>query len=120
MGDQPVVQQYMGFGSPIDDLVESGTLRLLDWNDSMTDIQLDMRFVDKVQAKIGLKNYDHEMRKVSYPARMGVAQLVLGLQSWSKSQGSNPGSGSVGISISPMWEVVPCAHQVLTSSLQDR
>ncbi|KAI5648730.1 hypothetical protein M9H77_34735 [Catharanthus roseus] len=29
----------MGSGSPIDDLVESGTIRLLDWNDSMTDIQ---------------------------------------------------------------------------------
>ncbi|KAI5652421.1 hypothetical protein M9H77_29608 [Catharanthus roseus] len=41
---------YMGSGSPIVDLVESGTLRLLDWNDSMTDIQLGMRFVDKVQA----------------------------------------------------------------------
>ncbi|KAI5681253.1 hypothetical protein M9H77_02480 [Catharanthus roseus] len=40
----------MGSGSPIDDLVEFGTLRLPDWNDSMTDIQLDMRFVDKVQA----------------------------------------------------------------------
>ncbi|KAI5663678.1 hypothetical protein M9H77_23001 [Catharanthus roseus] len=40
----------MGSGSPIDDLVEFGTLRLFDWNDSMTDIQLSMRFVDKVQA----------------------------------------------------------------------
>ncbi|KAI5666968.1 hypothetical protein M9H77_16821 [Catharanthus roseus] len=40
----------MGSGSPIDDLVESGTIRLLDWNDSMIGIQLGMRFVDKVQA----------------------------------------------------------------------
>ncbi|KAI5659073.1 hypothetical protein M9H77_27866 [Catharanthus roseus] len=40
----------MGSSSPIDDLVESGTVRLLDWNDSMTDIKLGMRFVDKVQA----------------------------------------------------------------------
>ncbi|KAI5659207.1 hypothetical protein M9H77_28000 [Catharanthus roseus] len=32
----------MGSGFPIDDLVESGTVRLLDWNDSMTDIQLGM------------------------------------------------------------------------------
>ncbi|KAI5673235.1 hypothetical protein M9H77_13599 [Catharanthus roseus] len=39
----------MGLGSPMDDLIESGTLRLLDWNNSMTDIQLGMRFVDKVQ-----------------------------------------------------------------------
>ncbi|KAI5658893.1 hypothetical protein M9H77_27686 [Catharanthus roseus] len=38
----------IGSGSLIDDLIESGTLRLLDWNDSMTDIQLGMRFVDKV------------------------------------------------------------------------
>ncbi|KAI5663084.1 hypothetical protein M9H77_22407 [Catharanthus roseus] len=40
----------LGSGSPVDDLVESGSIRLLDWNDSMTDIQLGMRFVDKVQA----------------------------------------------------------------------
>ncbi|KAI5653586.1 hypothetical protein M9H77_30773 [Catharanthus roseus] len=31
----------MGSGSPIDDLVESGTIRLLNWNDSMTDIYDD-------------------------------------------------------------------------------
>ncbi|KAI5659205.1 hypothetical protein M9H77_27998 [Catharanthus roseus] len=40
----------IGSGSPIDDLVESGTIWLLDWNDSMTNIQLGMRFVDKVPA----------------------------------------------------------------------
>ncbi|KAI5681941.1 hypothetical protein M9H77_03169 [Catharanthus roseus] len=40
----------MGLGSPIDNLVEPGTLLLLDWNDSMTKIQLGMRFIDKVQA----------------------------------------------------------------------
>ncbi|KAI5657744.1 hypothetical protein M9H77_26537 [Catharanthus roseus] len=33
----------MGSGSPIDDLVESGTMRLLDWNNSITHIQLGMR-----------------------------------------------------------------------------
>ncbi|KAI5663424.1 hypothetical protein M9H77_22747 [Catharanthus roseus] len=44
----------MGSGSPIDDIVESGTLSLLDWNDSMTDIQVGMRFVDKVQAIVSL------------------------------------------------------------------
>ncbi|KAI5661434.1 hypothetical protein M9H77_20757 [Catharanthus roseus] len=47
-GDDAV--SNIGSGSPIDDLVESGTIQLLDWNDSMTDIQLGMRFVDKVQA----------------------------------------------------------------------
>ncbi|KAI5664480.1 hypothetical protein M9H77_23803 [Catharanthus roseus] len=40
----------MGSGSPMDDLVESGTVRLLNWNDSITDIQLGMRYIDKVQA----------------------------------------------------------------------
>ncbi|KAI5659567.1 hypothetical protein M9H77_28360 [Catharanthus roseus] len=40
----------MGSGSPIDNLVESGTIRLLNWSNSMTDIQLGMRFIDKVQA----------------------------------------------------------------------
>ncbi|KAI5666543.1 hypothetical protein M9H77_16396 [Catharanthus roseus] len=40
----------MDSGEQINDLIESGTLRLVDWNDSMTDIQLGMRFVNKVQA----------------------------------------------------------------------
>ncbi|KAI5649697.1 hypothetical protein M9H77_35702 [Catharanthus roseus] len=31
----------MGPGEQIDDFIESGTIRLLDWNDAMTDIQLD-------------------------------------------------------------------------------
>ncbi|KAI5671472.1 hypothetical protein M9H77_11836 [Catharanthus roseus] len=38
----------IGSGSHIDDFVESGTIRLLDWKDSMTYIQLGIRFVDKV------------------------------------------------------------------------
>ncbi|KAI5680565.1 hypothetical protein M9H77_01792 [Catharanthus roseus] len=40
----------IGSGSPVDDTIESGTVRLLDRNDSMTDIQLGMRFIDKVHA----------------------------------------------------------------------
>ncbi|KAI5667873.1 hypothetical protein M9H77_17726 [Catharanthus roseus] len=28
----------IGSGSPVDNIIESGTVRLLDWNDSMTDI----------------------------------------------------------------------------------
>ncbi|KAI5674350.1 hypothetical protein M9H77_14714 [Catharanthus roseus] len=48
---------YMGLGPPIDDIIEFGTVRLLDWNDSMTDIQLDMRFVDKVQAVSAVRKY---------------------------------------------------------------
>ncbi|KAI5654620.1 hypothetical protein M9H77_31807 [Catharanthus roseus] len=47
----------MSSGSPIDDIMESGTDRLLDWNDSMTDIQLGMRFVDKVQAVSAVRKY---------------------------------------------------------------
>ncbi|KAI5680600.1 hypothetical protein M9H77_01827 [Catharanthus roseus] len=34
----------MGSGEQIDDLIELGTIRLLDWNDAMTDIQLGMRY----------------------------------------------------------------------------
>ncbi|KAI5663602.1 hypothetical protein M9H77_22925 [Catharanthus roseus] len=51
----------IGSGSPIDDLVESGTVRLLDWNDFMTDIQLGMRFVDKVQAVSAVLANDPEI-----------------------------------------------------------
>ncbi|KAI5661834.1 hypothetical protein M9H77_21157 [Catharanthus roseus] len=40
----------MGSGEQIDDLIESDTIRLLDWKDAMTDLQLGMRFVDKIQA----------------------------------------------------------------------
>ncbi|KAI5658759.1 hypothetical protein M9H77_27552 [Catharanthus roseus] len=47
----------IGSGSPIDDLVESGTVRLLDWKDSMTDIELGMRFVDKVQTVSAVCKY---------------------------------------------------------------
>ncbi|KAI5659002.1 hypothetical protein M9H77_27795 [Catharanthus roseus] len=39
----------MGSEEQIDDLIESGTIRLLDWNDAMIDIQLGMRFVVKIQ-----------------------------------------------------------------------
>ncbi|KAI5657162.1 hypothetical protein M9H77_25955 [Catharanthus roseus] len=37
-----------------------------------------------------------------------------------KHQCSNLYSDSMGISTSPMWEAIPCVHQVLASSLQDR
>ncbi|KAI5670973.1 hypothetical protein M9H77_11337 [Catharanthus roseus] len=40
----------MGSGEQIDDLSESGTIRLLNWNDVIADLQLEMRFVDKIQA----------------------------------------------------------------------
>ncbi|KAI5673388.1 hypothetical protein M9H77_13752 [Catharanthus roseus] len=33
----------MSLGEQIDDLIESDTIRLLDWNDAITDIQLGMR-----------------------------------------------------------------------------
>ncbi|KAI5677024.1 hypothetical protein M9H77_07974 [Catharanthus roseus] len=47
--------QQLGFGhridsrKQIDDLIESDTIRLLDWNDAMSDVQLGMRFIDKIQ-----------------------------------------------------------------------
>ncbi|KAI5683856.1 hypothetical protein M9H77_05084 [Catharanthus roseus] len=40
----------MDLGKQIDDLIESGTIRLLDWNDAIIDLQLGMRLVDKIQA----------------------------------------------------------------------
>ncbi|KAI5670978.1 hypothetical protein M9H77_11342 [Catharanthus roseus] len=43
-------QSNMGSEEQIDDLIESGTIRFLDWNDAITDLQLGMRFVDKIQA----------------------------------------------------------------------
>ncbi|KAI5681624.1 hypothetical protein M9H77_02852 [Catharanthus roseus] len=39
-----------GSGEQINDLIESGTIRFLDWNDAMIDLQLEMSFVDKTQA----------------------------------------------------------------------
>ncbi|KAI5672521.1 hypothetical protein M9H77_12885 [Catharanthus roseus] len=47
----------IGSGSSVDDLVESGTVRLLHWNDSMIDIQLGIRFVDKVQAVSAVRKH---------------------------------------------------------------
>ncbi|KAI5666961.1 hypothetical protein M9H77_16814 [Catharanthus roseus] len=35
---------------PLDDLIESGTIRLLDWNYTMTNLQLGMRIIEKIQA----------------------------------------------------------------------
>ncbi|KAI5682698.1 hypothetical protein M9H77_03926 [Catharanthus roseus] len=46
----------MGLDEQIDDLIKSGTLRLLDWNDSRTDIQLGMRLTDKDQAISAVQN----------------------------------------------------------------
>ncbi|KAI5671462.1 hypothetical protein M9H77_11826 [Catharanthus roseus] len=40
----------MGSREQIDDLIESGTIRLLNWNDAMTDLQLGMRFFDKIRS----------------------------------------------------------------------
>ncbi|KAI5678761.1 hypothetical protein M9H77_09711 [Catharanthus roseus] len=51
----------IGSGSPVNDTIKSGTVRLLDWNDSMTDIQLGMRFVDKVQAVSAVRKYSVSM-----------------------------------------------------------
>ncbi|KAI5671949.1 hypothetical protein M9H77_12313 [Catharanthus roseus] len=65
----------MGSDSTIDDLVEYGTLRLLDWNDSMTDIQLGMRFVDKVQAISAVQQYKHRNMSSKFIS-MSISHLV--------------------------------------------
>ncbi|KAI5683041.1 hypothetical protein M9H77_04269 [Catharanthus roseus] len=76
----------MGSGSPIDKLVESGTVRLLDWNDSMTDIQLGMRFVDKVQAVSAVRKYSisvgHEYRvlKIANDLEIPVSNIIQEVQ----------------------------------------
>ncbi|KAI5666052.1 hypothetical protein M9H77_15905 [Catharanthus roseus] len=62
----------IGSGSPVDDTIESGTVRLLDWNDSMTDIQLGMRFVDKVQAIEQNKHRNLSSKFIS----MSISHLV--------------------------------------------
>ncbi|KAI5657736.1 hypothetical protein M9H77_26529 [Catharanthus roseus] len=51
----------MGSGELIDDLIESGTLIFLDWNDSMTDIRLGIRFVEKVQAISTVQKWSIQM-----------------------------------------------------------
>ncbi|KAI5656521.1 hypothetical protein M9H77_25314 [Catharanthus roseus] len=70
----------LGSGSPIDDLVESGTVRLLDWNDSMTDIQLGMRFVDKVQAISAVFANDPEIPVEHHSRSAGIVSNGLYLQ----------------------------------------
>ncbi|KAI5668382.1 hypothetical protein M9H77_18235 [Catharanthus roseus] len=56
-------------------VIQSGTVRLLDWNDSMTDIQLGMRFADKVQ--VGL---DFSFGKKLHP---NSKELILTTENFS-------------------------------------
>ncbi|KAI5673217.1 hypothetical protein M9H77_13581 [Catharanthus roseus] len=73
----------MSLGSPIDDLVESGAIRLLDWNHSMADIQLGMRFVDNVQAISAVFANDPEIpvsniiQEVQCVEKMGHGQILM-------------------------------------------
>ncbi|KAI5682039.1 hypothetical protein M9H77_03267 [Catharanthus roseus] len=64
----------MGSGSPIDDLVESSTVRLLDWNDSMTNIHLGMRFIDKVQAISAVLCRENGSRTYTYVPEIYLRQ----------------------------------------------
>ncbi|KAI5654591.1 hypothetical protein M9H77_31778 [Catharanthus roseus] len=69
----------MGLGSPIDDLVESGTIQLLDWNNFMTDIQLGMRFIDKLQAISAVLANDPEipvLNIIQEVQKMGQEQIL--------------------------------------------
>ncbi|KAI5677856.1 hypothetical protein M9H77_08806 [Catharanthus roseus] len=76
----------MGSGSPIDDLVESGTVRLLDWNDSKTDIQLGMRFVNKVQAVSAVRKYSvsvgrkYRVLKIANDPEIPVSNIIQEVQ----------------------------------------
>ncbi|KAI5682023.1 hypothetical protein M9H77_03251 [Catharanthus roseus] len=82
----------MGSGSPIDDLLESGTIRLLDWNNSMTDIQLDMRFVDKVQTINAVHKWSisvrHEYRvmKIANDPEIPVSNIIQEVQKMGQEQ----------------------------------
>ncbi|KAI5654063.1 hypothetical protein M9H77_31250 [Catharanthus roseus] len=68
----------IGLGSPINDLVESGTVRLVDGNDSMTDIQLGMRFVDKAQAVSAVRC---TYKRVWYARKFAIERVfVAGIQ----------------------------------------
>ncbi|KAI5659219.1 hypothetical protein M9H77_28012 [Catharanthus roseus] len=76
----------MGSDSPMDDLVESCTVRLLDWNDSMTDIQLGMRFVDKVQAISAVRKYsisvgrEYRVLKIANDPEIPVSNIIQEVQ----------------------------------------
>ncbi|KAI5681827.1 hypothetical protein M9H77_03055 [Catharanthus roseus] len=73
-GDDPkdyvTPAQQLGFGHRVrssgellDDLIESDTIRLLDWNNAMTDLQLRMRFVDKIQAISTVQKWSNWIRR---------------------------------------------------------
>ncbi|KAI5674027.1 hypothetical protein M9H77_14391 [Catharanthus roseus] len=71
----------MGSGEPIDDLIEFGTLRLLDWNDSMTDIQLGMRFIDKVQEISAVQKWSIRMgREYRVVKKIPVLNVIQEVQ----------------------------------------
>ncbi|KAI5680289.1 hypothetical protein M9H77_01516 [Catharanthus roseus] len=65
----------MGSGEQIDDLIESDTIRLLDWNDAMTDIQLSMRFVDKIQANSVVHQNKHRNTNSKFISKL-ISHLV--------------------------------------------
>ncbi|KAI5673125.1 hypothetical protein M9H77_13489 [Catharanthus roseus] len=72
----------MDLGSPIDDIIESGTVRLLNWNDSMTDLLLGMRFVDKVQAVNAVRKYsfsvgrEYRVLKIANDPEIPVSNII--------------------------------------------
>lgn len=67
----------MGSGEQIDDLIELGTIRLLDWNDAITDIQLGMRFVDKIQAISAAQKWSIRMGREYRVAKNKSDQLTV-------------------------------------------
>ncbi|KAI5659777.1 hypothetical protein M9H77_28570 [Catharanthus roseus] len=68
------------------DLVESGIVRLLDWNDSMIDIQLGMRFVDKVKTVSAVRKYsisvgrEYPVLKIANDPEIPVSNIIQEVQ----------------------------------------
>ncbi|KAI5666160.1 hypothetical protein M9H77_16013 [Catharanthus roseus] len=76
----------------LDDLVESGTVRLLDWDDSMIDIQLSMRFVGKVQAISTVRKWsismgrEYRVLKIANDPEIPVSNIIQEVQIEMKSR----------------------------------
>ncbi|KAI5681616.1 hypothetical protein M9H77_02844 [Catharanthus roseus] len=71
---------------PLDNLVESSNVRLLDWNDSMIDIQLGMRFIDKVQAISAVRKWsisvgrEYRVLKIANDPEILVSNIIQEVQ----------------------------------------
>ncbi|KAI5668722.1 hypothetical protein M9H77_18575 [Catharanthus roseus] len=60
----------MGSEEQIDDLIESGTIKLLDWNDATTDIQLGMRFTKEHTYLVQVHQNKHRNMSSKFISRL--------------------------------------------------